>query len=70
MGDTMGVRIRARRQQKGMTQQDLAVAVGVALTQVYRWESDLAEPSLSSVRALARALETSLEELIGAADGP
>lgn len=62
---TLGARIRRLREARGLSQQALAVACGVSVSQVFRWESDRSEPYASSLRALARVLEVSLDELLG-----
>jgi transcriptional regulator with XRE-family HTH domain len=62
---TLGARIRRLRERAKLSQQALAVACQVAVTQVSRWETGVSEPSLDSVRALARALGASYEEIIG-----
>ena len=62
---TMGERIKALREGRALSQQALAVLLGVSVSQVSRWERDEQEPSVSSLRALARELAVSLDELIG-----
>lgn len=61
----MGARIRRLRVRANLTQQELAVACETAVTQVSRWENDSAEPSVAKVRALAKVLGASYEEIIG-----
>ncbi len=46
-------RIRDLRKTRHLTQQDLAVALGVALATVQRWESGAHAPTALSVRRLA-----------------
>lgn len=62
---TMGDRIRMLRERRGLSQQALAVLCEVNASQVHRWERGRNEPSVESLRALARALDVSLDELIG-----
>jgi transcriptional regulator with XRE-family HTH domain len=52
----MGGRLRELREQKGLTQSQLAELVGVKRDAVARWEADVREPGWSNVVALARAL--------------
>lgn len=52
----MGARLRELREQKGLTQSQLADLVGVKRDAVARWEADVREPGWSNVVALARAL--------------
>jgi transcriptional regulator with XRE-family HTH domain len=63
---TVGGRIKALRTARGLSQQALAVACGVAVSQVSRWERGESEPSLDSLRTLAHALQTSTDAIVGA----
>ena len=56
----LGERIRARRQELGLSQRDLAAQVGVTASFLSMVERDLATPSLKSLRNLARALDVSI----------
>lgn len=51
------------REQKGLTQEELANAVGVARQTVAKWESGASTPDLEKSRRLADALDVSLDEL-------
>jgi len=53
----MGARIRKRRQQLGMTLQDLAVAGGLTKSFVSQVERGRNSPSISTLRAIAAALD-------------
>lgn len=57
--------IRARRTQLGLSQTQLAKAVGVHLRQISRYETGDQQPQLSVAVALADALGISLVELAG-----
>lgn len=62
------VRIRAR---KGMTQKELAERIGVTESRLCRWERGCHLPSLLQVLAIARGLDTGLDELVlGKAPAP
>jgi transcriptional regulator with XRE-family HTH domain len=63
---TLGRRIRERRQQLGMTLDDLAAAIGRAPSQVSMIENGKREPRLSMLRGIADALSTSVDELVRA----
>ena len=52
----IGGRLRELREQKGLTQSQLAELVGVKRDAVARWEADVREPGWSNVVALAQAL--------------
>lgn len=49
------------RQEKGMTQRQLAEAAGVGLTTITNWEQGLREPSLSMLQALCKSLDVKCE---------
>ena len=57
--------IRAFRQEKGMTQERLAEAVGVTVGAVSKWESGASVPELSALVELASLFGTSVDALIG-----
>ena len=61
-------RIRELRQSIGFTQQDLSHASGLSRSYISRLEmGDIALPSRDKLRALATALNTSLDDLLQAA---
>jgi putative molybdopterin biosynthesis protein len=60
-----GARLRLARLARGLSQQDLAAAAGVTRQAVAGFEAGQWDPSLGVAMALARALETSVEELFG-----
>lgn len=63
--ETMGERIRALRQARGMTQEQLAAAVGVTKSAVSQWESDLTENiRLKTFMALVEVLKTDVAFLV------
>ncbi|MFH1834483.1 MAG: helix-turn-helix domain-containing protein, partial [bacterium] len=55
--ESMGARIRKRRQQLGMTLHDLAEATGLTKSFVSQIERGRNSPSISTLRAIAGALE-------------
>jgi HTH-type transcriptional repressor of puuD len=57
-------RIAELRESKKMSQEDLAIAVGVDATAVSHWENRIARPDLSRISAVADALGVSVEDLI------
>jgi transcriptional regulator with XRE-family HTH domain len=66
----LGARIRARREAAGLTQQQLAARAELALSVLTKLEQGKAtDPKLSTLRALARALGVTLDELVGPGDG-
>lgn len=60
--------IRARRLELDMTQAKVSEAAGLLLRQYQRFERGEREPSLSTARALAEALDLPLSELAGQTD--
>jgi transcriptional regulator with XRE-family HTH domain len=57
-------RLSAVRAVRSLTQQQLADAAGIHVTQLRRYEAGTAEPSLRVLRALAVALSASADELL------
>jgi transcriptional regulator with XRE-family HTH domain len=61
----MGDVLRQRRAERGMSQADLATAVGVDKRQIRRYEAGEQQPVLSVAVAIANALDISVGELAG-----
>jgi DNA-binding XRE family transcriptional regulator len=60
---TLGQRIRAAREAKGLSQVSLAETAGISQGYLSQLEQDEREPSLSIAARVARALGLSLDEL-------
>jgi transcriptional regulator with XRE-family HTH domain len=60
----VNARIKRLRQDRGLTQQQLASKADLAMTTVHRIESDAVEPTVSTLEAIARALDVSLSDLL------
>lgn len=58
------MKIRDRRQNAGLTQQQLASAVGATQKQISAWETGQNEPSIKVLKAIAIALECTVDDLI------
>jgi transcriptional regulator with XRE-family HTH domain len=58
----IGGRLRELREEKGLTQIQLAELVGVKRDAIARWEADVREPGWSNAVALADALGISTDE--------
>lgn len=56
--------METQAQKKGLTQQALANAVGIHVTQLSRYESGSSQPTLDVIRKIAVALSVSADELI------
>lgn len=67
---TAAERIRLRRVELKMSQMTLAIAVNTNPTQISRYERGENDPSGTVLVALARALKTSTDYLLGLVDDP
>ena len=68
----IGHRIRAAREQRGLSQEELAVSVGVTGQSIQQWESGKTTPRHTRMRKLATVLKTSphfLQFGIGSKEG-
>lgn len=63
-GLKLGSRITALRKEKGMTQEQLAAALGVSAPAVSKWETDTSCPDIALLCPLARALGTNVDTLL------
>jgi DNA-binding XRE family transcriptional regulator len=61
----LGLKVRALREKREMSQMALAVATGLSLNAVARLEQGgIPDPRLSTIHSIARALGVSLDQLI------
>jgi transcriptional regulator with XRE-family HTH domain len=60
----IGVRIKAARQAKALSQDDLAVQLGVRGKTIRRWEHGKNDPQPKHLRALSATLDCSLPWLL------
>ena len=67
MYPTLGRTIREERERMEMSRAELARQVGVAASQITRWEAGEHKPSTLAMMALARALAMDPVELLTAA---
>ncbi len=58
--------LMCRRKALGMTQQELADKTGVGRTTVTMWETGAGNPRIQVLPALAKALQCTVDELLGA----
>lgn len=65
MNIKLGESIRENRRRRGLTQEQLAEALGVTTGAVYKWESGRANPELEMLVELAAFFETSVDALLG-----
>jgi DNA-binding XRE family transcriptional regulator len=64
----IGRNLRRLREDRLLTQAELAERAGIALSSLVRIENDQVDPRFSSIRKLARALEVHPRELTGRPD--
>ena len=63
--NTIGKRIQALRKERGLTQKQLADAVGVTPQAVSKWETDESCPDITALPLLAGVLGVSVDTLLG-----
>lgn len=61
---TLGQKIKKLRIDKGYTQKDLADQLNVTFQTVSKWEGDINEPDLATIRQMAKLFSCSIEYLI------
>ncbi|MGI5906961.1 MAG: helix-turn-helix domain-containing protein [Candidatus Pararuminococcus gallinarum] len=64
----VGKRLATLRQEKGMTQKELAKALGLSLNSVSLYERDLSQPSDETKIQIARLFGVSMDYLMGMSD--
>ncbi len=69
MGETLGMRIRRLREERGIKVTRFAALVDAHYYTVNHWECDRREPKLSSAVRIAGALGVSVGELVEGIDG-
>ena len=62
----IGKNLQKLRKQRGMTQEALAEAVGVARQTIAKWETEESAPDLEMSGRLAGVLEVSLDDMVNA----
>lgn len=65
---TLGERIKLARQAAGISQEKLAEKIGTKQSQVWRWESNRAEPRISFLKKITEITGVPLSELMGEND--
>ena len=61
-------RIKQLRKQKGLTQKEMAEAVGVGVSNVAMWESGKRTPSFKLLNDLSDLFDTSIDYILGTSD--
>jgi transcriptional regulator with XRE-family HTH domain len=62
--EAFGARLRETRERRGMTQQELADALGIHRPRITQYETGVVVPEGETLAALGAVLEVSLDELI------
>lgn len=62
--NSFGSRLRALRKKSGLTQEELAEAIGVHLNTISRWENNSDTPNMIKLHMLAEALNVQESDLI------
>lgn len=62
--ERIGAFIRMLRREKGLTQKDLAAALGITDRAVSKWERGLSAPDIALLEPLGKVLEISVTELL------
>lgn len=57
-------KLKELRQQRGLTQEELAKALYVSRTAISKWESGRGYPNIDSIKAIAKFFSVSLDELL------
>ncbi len=61
---SLGQNLAKFRKEKGLTQEELVRLSGVAISQIRRYETDKASPSLDVIIKLAKSLGVSIDEMV------
>ena len=61
---SLASRIATLRKEKGLSQQAMADALGLHVTQVKRYESGSSQPSLEALKKIAKTLRVSIDSLV------
>lgn len=66
--EVIQLNLAALRKQKGLTQEELAAALGVSTSAVGNWEAGLRRPRYETLRRLASVLGVTIDELLSPPD--
>ncbi len=70
MKNTLGQRIAFLRKEKGLTQEELAVSLGVSAQAVSKWENDVSCPDIMLLPQLSKILGVTSDELLSGEKEP
>lgn len=63
--ESFGDRLKALRRASGLTQEAIALEVGLSKSAVSGWELNASEPSIAALRLLSGLLGVTVDELVG-----
>ena len=66
--ENFGERLKALRQDKGVTQKQLAEQISCAQSAIVYWETNRQEPTISALKKLCVFFEVSADYLLGLED--
>ncbi len=66
--DNFGEKLKELRQEKGLTQKQLANLIGNAQSAIVYWESNKQEPTISALKKLCKFFDVSADYLLGLED--
>ncbi len=69
LNSALGLRIRRRRKARGLTQEKLAIAIGVSFQQIQKYERGSSQISVLRLITIAHALDCRLVDLLDNLDG-
>lgn len=70
MGENFNVNLKKARTNRGLSQKDVAEAIGVAKSTYSLYESGGREPNVQTIKKLADILNVSADELLGIDEEP
>lgn len=65
MGENFHENLRIAREQRGLTQKEVAESIGVAKSTYSLYESGNREPNVQTIKKIADLLKTSADKLLG-----
>ena len=65
MGENFNENLRYAREQKGLSQKDVAEKIGVAKSTYSLYESGNREPNVQTIKKIADVLDVSADDLLG-----
>ena len=65
MNESIGTIIMRLRKEHGMTQEQLANALGITFQAVSKWENGISSPDISNIKAIAQLFGVSIDSLFG-----